>query len=502
MKKLLALTAALGLATVSLSAIAPAQAAQTTLTYGVILPIANYQASAGQIANAGPYYQAVYDTLEMAMPNGSYKPWLADKLTYNKTRTKLTLHIRTGVKFTDGAPLTGDAVRANILAFQNGTSPRIGDAASISAVSAKGQNVIVTLKYPDPSLDFLLSGALYIQSPRTIGQPSANQVPVGSGPYVLNTSKTVAGSVYYYDPNPTYWNPHARKFNNLVIKVIADQTAAVNALKTGAVDLMNVNDKNSVSSLQASGIAIAKQRLDWVGLTLVDRAGRMGTPLKNVKVRQAINMAFNRPALLEAIANGFGAATEQIFANYNLGYDESLNARYPYDPAKAKVLLAEAGYPNGFTLDMPTTASFGTIPPAAIKQALGDIGITVNYTDVPLASFFAALQTPKFPAYYMSLGRQDNYVVVKTLIARDGAWNPSGYGDAKTDTLIRQIQQTIDKKKLASLYHALNAYIVVQAWFAPLFQADLTFGYNPKAVKVSLQPGNAVPFLLYGVSPA
>jgi len=503
MKKLFAWSAALAIAATGLIAgVAPAQAAGKTLTYGVISTIRSYAASSGEIANKGPFYQAVYDTLIMQMPNGRYTGWLADKFTADKAGTTITLHIRKGVKFTDGAAVTPEAVKASIEAFQKGDSPRASDAASIASVSTKGENVIIKLSYPDPSIKWALSGAIYIQSPSTIGTDAAKKVPVGSGPYILNTNKTIVDSVYYYDPNPNYWNAKARSFDNLVIKVLSDPTAAVNALKTGAVDVMNIADVNSVQSLKDAGFTISKQRLDWVGLTFVDKSGRMGSPLKNVKVRQAINMAFNRPALLQAIAKGNGEVTEQIFASFYPGYDQKLDSTYPYDVAKAKALLAEAGYPNGFELSMPTNAAFGTIAPAAIKQSLADIGIIVNYTDVPIAQLFFQMQMPKFPAYYMSLGRQpEPYVLVKTQISRDGAWNPAGYGDVKTDALIAKIQKAKTPKEAAGYYKALNSYIVKQAWFAPIYQVDLTFG-SSKNVKVNLQGGNAVPYLLYGITPA
>ncbi len=503
MKKLTAFAAAMMMFLAGVIAgAAPSQAAEKSFTYGVISGIRSYAASSGEIANKGPFFQAVYDTLIMQLPTGKYTGWLADKYTVDKTGTVVTLHIRKGVKFTDGAALTPAAVKANIEAFQKGDSPRVSDAASIASVTAKGENVILKLSYPDPAIIWALSGAIYMQSPSTIGTDAAKKVPVGTGPYVLDAERTIVDSVYYYKSNPTYWNKKARSFDSMAIKVLSDPTAAVNALKTGAVDVINIADTASVPGLQAAGYTIQKQRLDWVGLTFVDKSGRMGTPLKNVKVRQAINMAFDRPALLQAIAKGNGEVTEQIFASFYPGYDKKLDSTYKYDVAKAKALLAEAGYPNGFSLDMPTNSAFGTIAPAAVKQALGDIGITVNYTDVPIAQLFFRMQKPDFPAYYMSLGRQpEPYVLIKTQISRDGAWNPAGYGDAKVDGLIRSIQTAKTAKQVTGFYKTLNAYLVQQAWFAPFYQVDLNFASN-KNVKVTLQPGNAVPYVLYGVKPA
>ena len=104
------------------------------------------------------------------------------------------------------------------------------------------------------------------------------------------------------------------------------------------------------------------------GLTLVDRDGSMGTPLGEVDVRQAINHAFDREAILEGIAGGHGTVTTQVFRADSPGFDPALDEAYPYDPETAKELLAEAGYADGFTLDMPTTAALGETTFAIIAR--------------------------------------------------------------------------------------------------------------------------------------
>lgn len=504
MKKILATSAAVALAFAGIAGASSAQAATPqTLTYGVIGDIKSFEVRSSEFGNRAPFFQAVYDGLALAKPNGQLVPGLALSWKYDKTLTVLTLNLRKGIKFTDGEAFNAQAVVKNLLAFQKGDSPDASNAASIKSAKAKDANtVVVTLSDIDPAFEGYLGRNMgLMQAPNTIGTDAAKTQPVGTGMYVFDKANSQIGSTYVFHANPNYWNKGARKFDNLTIKVISDNTAAVNALKAGQVDCINLLDKSSVPSLQGAGFKIASIGLDWAGLTLVDKAGRMGTPLKNVKVRQAINYAVDRAVLLQVLNQGYGSVTNQVFASYSKGYSKALDSTYPHDVAKAKALMAEAGYPNGFSISMPSVAA---LPPAgyqAIKDQLAQIGITVNYTDVPLNDFFTQILTPKYPAFYMILERSANdWTFIKFLLNRDAVWNPSGYGDATSDALLSKIQHSTGAAQ-AGFLKQLDTYVVQQAWFVPFFVNDGKFAYSSK-LKVSTQAGNAVPYLPFGVTPA
>lgn len=499
MRKTLAASLALGLAMVGLTGLVSspaANAAGKTLTYGVVLDITDWQASSGQQGNLAPFYQAVYDRLAFAKADGTLMPGLAKSWAYDKTKTVLTLNLRTGVKFTNGEVFNAAAVVKSLKAFQTGASPNASQAAGIKSVVAKGASVVViTLNEMDPAFESYLSNAMGLMgAPRTIGAADAKTNPVGTGPYILDKANSVSGSTYNFKPNPTYWNKANRPFDNLVIKVISDRAAAVNAIKAGQVDCIALNDNSAVPTLTAAGLKVASQQLNWVGLTFVDKSGRMGTPLKNVKVRQAINYAFDREVALKIMGGGYGVPTQQVFATYNRGYVKALDNAYPYNVSKAKALLAEAGYPNGFAITMP---SLGSLSPAVwqyIKESMGAIGITVNYSDVPPAEYINQLIAPKFALYRMNLERnQDDWTMIRFLIGRDAPWNPSGYGDSKSDALLAKIQVTSGAAQ-TKLLQQLNTYISQQAWFAPLYAPPVNFVYN-STLNVKVHGGNAVPFL-------
>jgi peptide/nickel transport system substrate-binding protein len=134
----------------------------------------------------------------------------------------------------------------------------------------------------------------FMQATNTIGSADAKSNPVGAGPYIYDKASSVAGSSYVFKPNPTYYDKAHRVYDNLNLKVLNTAVAAVNAIKAGQVDAVAIADNSAVAGLRSSGLTVDEQNLNWVGLTFVDKGGRMGTPLKKLAVRQAINYGFDR----------------------------------------------------------------------------------------------------------------------------------------------------------------------------------------------------------------
>jgi peptide/nickel transport system substrate-binding protein len=473
-------------------------ATKKVLTIGEIGDLVSFAASKAEAGNRVHFYQAPYDSLLAVTPDGTLKANLVTKWAYDASATKLTLTLRKGVKFTDGTSLDAAAVVKNLNAFQKGESPDASNLSAMTSAVAKGKTQVnITLKAADPAfLNYLARSAGFIESPKQIGTAAEKATPVGSGPYVLNKAKTKSGSVYTFDKNKNYWNKSVQKFDTVVLKVISDQTAMVNALKSGQVDAANLASNDVISELMASGLQFETNTLDWVGLSLVDRTGKLGSPLDNVKVRQAINYAFDRKALLKTIGSGYGSVVEQVFAPKSAGYDAKLNSTYTYDVAKAKSLMAEAGYAKGFTMDMPSlTAFLGEAPYTLISDQLAAIGIKVKYTEEPFSTFFGNILAPKYPAYLMFLEQSPNdWQFIQFLVSRTAVWNPDKYGDATSDALIAKIQVANDKSRPA-LLKQLNKYIVEQAWFVPFYVKQGTQAHS-KSVKVKMQAGNAIPYLL------
>jgi peptide/nickel transport system substrate-binding protein len=462
------------------------------LTLTAIVAPTSYDIGAGaEYGNRSPFFQAVFDTLLQKNSSGEIEPWLATKWEYNDDNTVLTLTLRDDVEFTDGTKLDADAVVASLERFRDGTSPQAATFAGKEFAAVDATTVTITQAAPDPSLINLLSIAPgLIQAPSTFDDPDSATEPVGSGPYVLDTTASVTGTTYVYTANPDYWNPDAVKYDNLTINVIDDPTATLNALKAGEANGAKIVNNDTIPEIEASGWTIESNELDFQGLLLFDRDGAMAPELADVNVRKAINMAFDREALLKALQAGYGSVTEQVFPATSVGYDESLDSTYEYDPDAAKKLLAEAGYPDGFTLNMMSTPAFQTTFDL-VAQQLADIGITVNYTDPGTGNFITDMLAPKYPATWMALEQNPDWQLINFMIAPGATFNPFHSEDPQVDEYISTIQTgTQDEAEQAT--KDLNAWIVDNAWFAPFFRVQGTFATDANT-NLEFWPTNAYP---------
>jgi len=462
------------------------------LTLTAIASPTSYDIGAGaEYGNRSPFFQAVFDTLLQKDSKGEIQPWLATKWEYNDAKTVLTLTLKDGVKFTDGTPLDASAVVASLERFRDGTSPQAATLAGKEFAAVDATTVTITQSAPDPSLVNLLSIAPgLIEAPSSFGNSDVATNPVGSGPYILDTASSVTGTTYNYTANPDYWNKDAVKYQNLTINVLEDPTATLNAIRAGEANGAKIADNNTISEVEGAGWTIESNELDFQGLLLLDRAGTMAPELADVKVRQAINMAFDREALLQSLQSGYGTVTEQVFPKTSAAYDESLDSTYPYDPAAAKKLLADAGYPNGFTLNMMSTPAFQQTFDL-VAQQLSDIGITVNYTDPGTGNFITDMLAPKYPATWMALEQNPDWQLINFMIAPSATFNPFKYEDPKVDAFISTIQ-TGSQDEADTAAKELNKYVVDQAWFAPFFRVQGTFATDANT-NLEFWPTNAYP---------
>jgi peptide/nickel transport system substrate-binding protein len=471
------------------------------LVLGQIIAQSSFDTAQAEWGNRALYYQAVYDTLLLANADGSISPFLATEYTYSEDNTVLTLTIRDGVKFTDGTELNADVVKENLDYFKNGGGAYATDLVNVESVEATDDStVVLNLSAPDPALlTYLTHEAGLMASPAMFGAEDAATNPIGSGPYVLDLENTVTGTSYVYTKNADYWNPDLQYYDTVTINVLSDPTAAVNAIKAGEANAVRLADNNNNDAIEASGWTIEPNELDFQGLLLLDRAGTQVPALADVRVRQAINYALDREGLLEAIQLGNGTATTQVFRTSSPAYDPALDGAYPYDPEKAKALLAEAGYASGLTIPMPSTVVLGATSFALIEQQLADVGITVTYTDTPPENFIADILAPKYSSTFMSLQEDADWQLIQFMLSRTASWNPFKYGDDTTDALISEIQVG-DEATQAEKTKELNQYIVEQAWFAPFYRVTSGYAHDPET-SVTIMAGNAVPSL-FDIKPA
>jgi peptide/nickel transport system substrate-binding protein len=472
-----------------------------TLTLVATLSPTSLDAAASSGGNAAPFYQAVYDSLIRGMPDGSLEPFLATEWSYNDDNTVLTFTLRDDVTFTDGTPMTSEDVKISLERFQTGTAPGASWLRNIESIDTPDDTtVVLNLSAPDPGLLTYLARDAGMVTSGDVAESDPESLatnPVGSGPYVLDTDETVTGTSYVYTKNEEYWNPDVQHYDKLVINVIADATAALNAIKSNEANGVRLANNQNLAEVEGAGWTVNAGAINVFGLLLLDRAGTINPAMGDVRVRQAINHAFDRGALLTALQKDAGTVTEQTFPETSAAFDEALDDTYGYDPEAAKELLAEAGYADGFTLEMPSTASVGTTTYNLIAQQLAAVGITASFVDAG-NNYVSDILAGKYAAAWIGLEQGSDWALAQFMVAPTATWNPFGYEDPAVNDLLEQMQFG-DVAAQEAAAAELNAYLTDQAWFAWWYRPQNSFATDPNT-SVEMSPINVYP-AIYDFTP-
>ncbi|MFE4833059.1 ABC transporter substrate-binding protein [Arthrobacter sp. NPDC056691] len=470
----------------------------TALTIGTIQDVRSWDPAQAHVGHVLQPYQAVYDTLILRQPDGKLSPMLATEWKYNNTNTKLTVDLRTDVTFSDGAKFDAEAAKANMDHFRTANGPQMAQLASVKDVSVVDADTIdINLSTPDPALEYFLSQAAGLMgSPKALGTEGIKTEPVGSGPYVMDKAASVKDSQTVFTARKDYWNKDLQKYQKLTFKILTDLTARTNALVSGQVDATILDPKNGKQA-EGAKMKLAANEVDWQGLLLLDRDGAKNPALANVKVRQAINYAFDRKTILDQVMLGQGTPTSQPFGKASGAWTEELENYYSYDPAKAKQLLKEAGYENGVTLEIPGVPGFET-QISVIQQQLADVGITLKVGAALTNTFTSDVAAQKFTTMYFSLFQGEPTVAVNQIVSTKALYNPFKNTTPELQAKIDAVQK--GGAEAGKLAQEVNKYVVEQAWFAPLFRVNQMYYHNSK-VNVTPQIQQAVPSI-YNYSPA
>jgi ABC-type dipeptide/oligopeptide/nickel transport system permease component/ABC-type transport system substrate-binding protein len=324
----------------------------------ILDPSQSADAAIGEIV-----YANVYEALTRANRDGSVTPWLAASWDVARDGRTYVFRLRPHVHFHNGHELTASDVkftldRALAPGSVNPQKPWLQAVAGVDVIDPLA--IRIRLKAPDSGLLFALSlPAFVIYEPSSAA--TASQHPVGTGPYRLEAWKR--GEAIRLIRTATYWGPRAR-LAHVVFRFIADSTAAYAAVKSGDVDLFpDFPAPESIAQIRQD------QRLKvTIGTTegqVILAINNKTPPFDNVLVRRAIAHAIDRKAVIDGAFYGLGTPIGSHYAPQDEGYVD-LTGLYPHDIAKAKALLAQAGYPNGFTATLK-------LPPPIYARRSGEI---------------------------------------------------------------------------------------------------------------------------------
>ncbi|QXJ21378.1 hypothetical protein AGRA3207_002227 [Actinomadura graeca] len=444
--------------------------------------------------------ELAYDPLIYLKPDGSLAPGLATEWGFVGSGNKVfDLTLRPGVKFSDGATLTAQSVADYFAYFAKAGGLGASRVQNFERVTVSGPlKLRIELKAANPELPYILTQGFAIGdviSPQGLKDPNRlGTSTAGAGQYVLDAGGSVTNQTYVFTPNPNYWNPKAINWKKIVVKVIPDSNAALGAMRTGQVDYM-IGDTKGADAAKKAGFSVSTWPYLFGHIQLLDRAGTQVKPLGDVRVRQALNYAIDRKALAKALFGKYASPSDQILLPKADGYDPSLNGTYPYDPAKAKSLLAQAGYPNGFSLVM---AAFNLQPgetdaAQAVASYWSKIGVKAKI-DVPVAisAYTSGLTGKKYQAQMFEYGGLPMYLVADQLLSTGSLFNPFNNTHPEIARLMREGAAADDASRPA-IYKRLQKVIVEQAWFVPFASIDKVTVARPGLEGVTASPRSLDP---------
>jgi peptide/nickel transport system substrate-binding protein len=380
--------AALAVALLAGVAPGPALAAQTDVTIGMQLEPPNLDPTAGAAAAIDEVvYSNVFEGLTRIGSDGSVLPALAASWDISDDGLTYTFHLREGVSFHDGSAFDAEDVKFSLdrARAEDSTNAQKGLFAAIASVDAVDATTVkVTLDHPVGNFLFHMGwGDAVMVAPETAADNATH--PVGTGPFKF--SDWVQGDHVELTRNEDYWGEPV-KLDKATFKFISDPTAAFAAVMAGDIDAFPVFPApENLAQFEADprfAVVVGSTEGETI---LAMNNGR--PPFDDIKVRQAFSHAIDRQAIIDGAMFGQGTPIGSHFAPHNPAYVD-LTGTYPYDPDKAKALLAEAGHGDGLTVSLklpppPYARRSGEI----IAEQLKAIGVTAEITNLEWAQWLS-----------------------------------------------------------------------------------------------------------------
>ncbi len=476
------------------SAIGPgpvAAAPEGQMTWGIHISLAPTwfdPAETPGIATPFMILYALHDALVKPMPGNAMAPSLAESWSLSKDGLVQEFVLRQGVKFHNGEPVTADDVKFSFERYRGAANKVMKDKVAAVEVVDPGR---VRFRFKEPWPDFmtyygsLTTGAGWIV-PRKylekVGDDGFKRAPVGAGPYRFVSFNP--GVELVLEANESYWRK-SPSVKRLVLKSIPDEATRLAMLKRGEADVVYL--------LQS---ALAEEARRTAGLTLrptpivsthwlafLDQWDPK-SPWADRRVRLAANHAIDRQVMNEAITLGFSRITWSIIPQSFDFYWQP--PAYPYDPARAKQLLAEAGYPKGFDAgDFWCEPATATMSEAAIGY-LQAAGIRVRLRPLERAAFFKGYQEKKLKdiAYTITGAFGNAATRIETFVASGGTYVYGGYPDI--DGLFREQAGELDRKRREAMLQRIQQLMHEKAMYAPIWELGFIHAQGPRVAESGL----------------
>lgn len=404
----------------------------------------------------------IFEGLVKAAPDGSIIPALATDWEISSDGLQYTFTLREGVKFHNGRALTAaDVVYCLKRLIDPEITAKARDYTGVVSIKNRGNKVIITLSKRDAA--FL---ALLTEFGASIYPPEAEEMlstqPIGTGPFVLTN----------WEPNnqltltkfEQYWQPELPKLNEIVLKIIPEPATAVNGLRTGHVDLVPRLEPDYLHQvINEQNLKIIDSPMNLVQLLAINNAR---PPFDDIRVRQALNYAIDREKIIQGVAWGRGNALGSNLSPAMDAWYKDLTGLYPYDPDRARQLLAEAGYPQGFsaTLHLPAPYPLHRGAGEIIADQLVEVGIKLDIQVIEWGTWLEQIYTNReFELTVVGFtGKLDPHTVLNRYLSTSSR-NFGNFNSPEYDELLVKGLEESDPDRRLEIYRQLQTILAEEA---------------------------------------
>ena len=449
------------------------------------------------------HYQ-IHEGLVREEQDGSLVPALAEKWEFSSDNKDMKVTLRQGVKFQNGDPVTADDVvySINRAIKEPFTSKMTTTLASAEKIDDK--TVLIKQKFAYPAIiACLASSSLAIVPKKAVeADPKGfEKKPVGAGPYMVK--EVVTGEKVVLEAFPDYYRG-AAKIKTITYKNLPDVTTALVALEKGEIDMMTPSQAFTDRQAIIDNPKLKYLEADQAVYFLVGFNNSKGI-FTNQKLREAVSYALDRDSIIQGAVNGMAAPVYAAMVPVIKGFYPKDFKGQEYDPAKAKQLLAAAGYPNGFTTTMKVIAAENYTKPAEIiQEQLRQVGITLKVEPMERAAWFTDVYNggnSEIMFHAITASVLDPDAPVYSFFhssAADGKGNFFDVKDPELDKLIDAGRQTFDPAQRVKIYTQFCEMVRDKAIEVPLFSGKRTQAINKDLKGVQADP--MMKYMVYNYS--
>ena len=322
------------------------------------------------------FLRTAFNSLCFYDEEGNLAPELAESWETDPDAATITFHLRSGVKFSDGTDFNAEAVKWNIEQYQSAGRTEV---ASVASIDCPDENtVVIQLEAWSSSALESIGFFVYYMSPTAFeengGADWARFNAVGTGPFIMTSFEQGVGVTY--EKNPNYWEEGKPYLDGVEFSIISEPTTLENALTAGEIDMISYASIENLQNLEATGNFVRESNENGMGVEtvgVIPNSDDESSPFYDAKVRQAFCYAIDADTIVDSLGYGYYTRTNQWAAPGAITYNEDVEG-YPYNPDKAKELLAEAGYADGFDTVIYAAAGLENWA-TAIADQLTQVGI-------------------------------------------------------------------------------------------------------------------------------